>query len=89
LSTSTATLCADATSRGSRPTPTRPDCSVARLRLPDWHSEVALARLLFGVVDADAARWLTDAERRASRAAALDPDAQQRWQEWERRAPNE
>jgi hypothetical protein len=71
------------------PDPDAPDCSVARLRLPDWHSEVALARLLFGVVDADAARWLTDAERRASRAAALDPDAQQRWQEWERRAPNE
>ena len=70
------------------PDPDAPDCYVARLRLPDWHSEAALARLLFGVVDADAARWLSDDERRASRDAALDPDAQQRWQDWEPRAPN-
>jgi hypothetical protein len=70
------------------PDPDAPDCYVARLRLPDWHSEISFARLLFGVVDADAARWLSDDERRASRAAALDPDAQQRWQEWEQRAPN-
>jgi hypothetical protein len=71
------------------PDPDTPECYVARLRLPDWHSEIALARLLFGVVDADAARWLSDAERRASRDATLDPDALRCWQEWERRAPNE
>jgi len=70
------------------PDPDAPDCYVARLRLPDWHSELCFARLLFGVVDADAARWLSDAERRASRDAALDPSAQQRWQEWEQRATN-
>ena len=70
------------------PDPDAPDCYVARLRLPDWHGEAAMARLLFGVVDADAARWLSDDERRASRDAALDPDAQQRWQDWEHRASN-
>jgi len=69
------------------PDPDAPECYVARLRLPDWHSEIGFARLLFGVVDSDAARWLSDAERCASCDAALDTEAQLRWQIWEQAHP--
>lgn len=54
-----------------------PDCYVARLRIPDWQGSAT--HLLFGVVDADARRWLTDEEREASIKAAVDEDARRRW----------
>lgn len=55
-----------------------PDCYVARLRLPPFNNA---QRLLFGVVDADALKWLTQPEREASIQACVDEEAKQRWQQ--------
>ncbi|MFN4032235.1 MAG: hypothetical protein ACK4ME_01215 [Fimbriimonadales bacterium] len=56
-----------------------PDCYVARLRLPDWRHKDAFPILRFGVVDADALRWLTPEERDASMQATVDDDAKRHW----------
>lgn len=56
-----------------------PECYVAKLRLPHWGSDAA--RLLFGVVDADALRWLTVEERTASLQATIDEEAKRRWEQ--------
>lgn len=57
-----------------------PDCYVARLRLPDQRHKDAFPILRFGVVDADALRWLTPEERDASIQATIDDDAKRRWE---------
>lgn len=56
-----------------------PDCYIARLRLPAWERSNAPTQLLFGVVEAEAVRWLSEAERQASIEAAVDEEAKRRW----------